>query len=194
MAIINPKAKQPAKATPKKPTAKKKATEKRARSQPKVALPNPRQASKKKQQVAKRQKQEPSSKHPGGRPQTLTPEQIARVAEDFAKYIRKNEDPIIVGFTSSYEPIDLGGGKTFRINKDFISDHEEFSELRKAAIQKQEAYLQRGATKGELNATMCIFRLKQPQHGFKDKSEVDHTTGGDKLPSIYIPFNGRNGS
>lgn len=108
-----------------------------------------------------------------GRPQMYTPEQIQDIADDLGEYIETTEDPTIVGFTSAYSK--------YSVNKDYISDHEEFSELRKKAIEKQEAYLLRGSTTNKLNATVAIFRLKQPQHGYKDKVEQDITTGGEKI-------------
>lgn len=115
---------------------------------------------------------------PGGRPQMYTPKQIEEIAQDLSEYIDTHEDPTIVGFTSSYTK--------YSVNKDYISDHNEFSELRKRAIEKQEAFLLSGATKNTLNPSVSIFRLKQPQHGFKDKTETDITTGGDKLEGLVI--------
>lgn len=99
------------------------------------------------------------------RPQMYTPEQIQEIVDDFTKYIDDNEDPTIVGFTANY--------RKYNVNKDYISDHDEFSELRKRAIEKQEAYILDGALKNKLNATMGIFRLKQPQHGYSDKQQQD---------------------
>lgn len=99
------------------------------------------------------------------RPQMYTPEQIQEIVKDFEVYISEKEDPTIVGFTSSYTK--------YAVNKDYISDHSEFSELRKRAIEKQEAYLISGATKNKLNPTVSIFRLKQPQHGYSDKQQQD---------------------
>lgn len=101
------------------------------------------------------------------RPQMYTPEEIQEIVDDFRAYIEEKEDPTIVGFTSSYSK--------YSVNKDYISDHKEFSELRKKAIEKQEAYLLDGVTKNKLSAPMGIFRLKQPQHGFKDKYEQEVT-------------------
>ena len=111
--------------------------------------------------------------HPGGRPQMYTPEQIEEIRRDLESYIENKTDPTIVGFTSSYT--------RYSVNKDYISDHEEFSELRKRAIEKQEAYLLENATTNKANATVAIFRLKQPQHGFKDRVDSDITSGGEKI-------------
>lgn len=106
-----------------------------------------------------------------GRPQKYTPEQIQEIVDDFSQYIENTEDPTIVGFSSAY-------GK-YSVNKDYISDHDEFAELRKKAIEKQEAYLLKGATQNKLNPTVSIFRLKQPQHGYKDRFEQDINHSGD---------------
>lgn len=115
-----------------------------------------------------------------GRPQMYTPEQIQEIVDDLAQYIETTDDPTIVGFTSTY--------KKYPVNKDYISDHNEFSELRKRAVEKQEAYLLEGVTKNKLNPTMGIFRLKQPQHGYRDKSETDITSGGDKIQPLMVKF------
>lgn len=100
-----------------------------------------------------------------GRPQIHTTEQIQEIVDDLTIYIEENEDPTIVGFTSSYNK--------YSVNKNYIGDHNEFSELRKRAIEKQEAFMLKGATNNKLNPTVCIFRLKQPQHGFTDKTQSD---------------------
>lgn len=117
---------------------------------------------------------------PAGRPQMYTPKQIQEIYVDLEAYIENTDDPTIVGFTSAY--------KKYAVNKDYISDHKEFSELRKRAIEKQEAYLLEGVTKNKLNATMGIFRLKQPQHGYRDKVEQDITSGGDKISPLMVKF------
>lgn len=108
------------------------------------------------------------------RPQYFTPEQIQKIADDLKAYIEREEDPTIVWFTSSYPPVysDTEQRDVY-LNKDYISDHDEFSELRRKAIEKQENFLMKWATNNELNATMSVFRLKQPQHWFTDKQEID---------------------
>lgn len=128
-------------------------------------------------------------KHAGGRPPKLTPEERKEVYDAFVKYIERTPDPTIVGFCA-FDPV----GAHYLITKDDIHKWEEFSELRKYAIEKQEAYLLNGATTNKLNPTMAIFRLKQPQHGYKDKTETDLTSGGDKLPPVLVRFiTGDNG-
>lgn len=117
-----------------------------------------------------------------GRPQTYTPAQIAEMVTDLALYIKTEEDPTIVGFSSSYEK--------YFITRDYINDHEEFSTLRKKAIEKQEGYLLKGATQNKLNPTFSLFRLKQPQHGYKDRVDTDITTQGDKIAPILVKFLG----
>jgi len=122
------------------------------------------------------------ARNKGGRPQTLTAKQIQNVKHDLEKYIDSNEDPTIVGFTSSYKKVKTNKGKEFHINKDYINNHDEFCELRRRAIEKQEAYLVGGSTQNKLNPTVSIFRLKQPQHGYRDKQEVEqHNTGEMKI-------------
>jgi len=110
----------------------------------------------------------------GWRPQYFTTEQISKIVKDLEDYIVRETDPTIVWFTSSYPATwsETAQRKVY-INKDFISDHDEFSELRRQAIEKQENYLMKWATSNDLNATMSVFRLKQPQHGFTDKQEID---------------------
>lgn len=120
-----------------------------------------------------------------GRPQKYSEHQIQEIAEDFAAYIEENIDPTIVRFTANY--------KKYSINKDYINNHDEFTELRKRAIEKQESYLLSSiTTKSGLNPTIAIFRLKQPQHGYSDKQEIDQTLKGeiktDRNPELAKKF------
>lgn len=111
---------------------------------------------------------------PEWRPPYFTPEQINKIVQDLSNYIETEADPTIVWFTSSYPPVwSETAQREVHINKDFIGNNEEFCELRKQAIEKQENYLMKWATSNELNATMSVFRLKQPQHWFTDKQEID---------------------
>lgn len=103
--------------------------------------------------------------HPGGRPPKYTEAELQEIANDLEQYIEEQEDPTIVGFIATYTK--------YPVNKAYMSEHEEFSNLNKRAIAKQEAFLLKGATTGKLNPAVSIFRLKQPQHGYTDKTERD---------------------
>ncbi len=133
----------------------------------------------------------PKKKHAGGRPQRLTKKQIQEIVKDFEEYIETEEDPIIVGFTSNYPVLRDQKKKKFYLNKDYMNDHPEFSDLRKVAIEKQESYLACGATKGDLSSAMSIFRLKQPYHGYRDRIESDNINYNQ---NVDIPYDSLFGS
>lgn len=116
------------------------------------------------------------TKNKGGRPPKLTPEQREEVLEAFQDYIQTTDDPTIAGFCAWHEV-----AIQYWITKDNLYDWGEFSELRKRAIEKQEAYLVKNGGEGKYNPTIAIFRLKQPQHGYKDRTETDITTAGEKI-------------
>lgn len=123
----------------------------------------------------RKEREDWSGKLETGRPSILSKEQMSKVLEDFGKYIEENKDPIVAWFTSSYPPIYSEVlRRNWYINKDFIHDRDEFSELRKRWQEKQEQYLAQWATKNELNPTMCVFRLKQPIHSYTDRIVTEH--------------------
>jgi len=98
-----------------------------------------------------------------GRPQKFTLVEIKRIYDDFSEFIESRDDPTVVGFSSTYS-LD---GKF--VDRDYLQSRNEFSALVKQAIQKQEAFL----LQQYKNPAMAIFRLKQPQHGYTDKREVE---------------------
>lgn len=105
------------------------------------------------------------------RPRKLTNAQRKEVYEALELYIQRSPDPTIVGF-EAYDPVAL----KYDVTEDNLQDWTEFSNLRKKAVRKQEAYLLYGATRNQINTIMAIFRLKQPAHGYKDRQEVDQKT------------------
>jgi hypothetical protein len=121
--------------------------------------------------------------HAGGRPPKLTPKQRKEVLDAFSSYIERTPDPTVVGFCAN-EPICF----KYLITRHNIEDWSEFSALQKYCIQKQESYLLMAGGAGRYNPTMAIFRLKQPQHGYRDRTEQDITTGGDKLAPVLVRF------
>lgn len=120
--------------------------------------------------------------HPGGRPPKLTPEQRKEVLAAFRLYIERTPDPTVVGFCAN-DPV----GFKYLLTRDNINDWPEFSTLQKFCIQKQESFLLMAGGAGRYNPTLAIFRLKQPQHGYRDRTEQDITTDGQALP-VMVQF------
>ncbi len=100
-----------------------------------------------------------------GRPPKLTDLERAEVYDALENYIAMNLDPKVVGFVSM-DPTAL----KYWVTKDNIHDWPEFSDLVKKAVAKQEWYLLEAGGTGRYNPTIAIFRLKQPQHGYTDKT------------------------
>jgi hypothetical protein len=117
-----------------------------------------------------------NTRHAGGRPPKLTPEQRLEVYEAFESFITDTDDSRISKFVS-YDKTAL----QYNITHDNLIDWVEFSELRKRAIRKQEDYLLEKGGTGKYNPTLAIFRLKQPQHGYRDRQETDITTNGNDV-------------
>lgn len=111
---------------------------------------------------------------PVGAPSKLTDEQKQEVYTAFSDYIVEKDDPTIVGFCA-WDEIAI----QYNVTKDNMHDWKEFSELRKRAIGKQEAHLLKEGGAGKYNPAIAIFRLKQPQHGYSDRTQVDNT--------VYLP-------
>ena len=86
------------------------------------------------------------------------------------EYIAVSEEPLIQEFILNYG---ISNSRFY----DLAKENEELSETIKKAIAKQEVFIVRGAERGTLNATFCIFRLKQKCFGYKDKQEVEHSGG-----------------
>jgi hypothetical protein len=106
--------------------------------------------------------------HAGGAPSKLTKEQKAELLVAFRAYIERTPDPTVVGFCA-FDPVPA---KLF-VTRHNLNDWDEFSTLQKYCIEKQEAYLLQAGGTGRYNPTMAIFRLKQPQHGYTDRQDVN---------------------
>jgi len=126
--------------------------------------------------------QTPRTRKAVGRPPKLSPLDRAVVYEAFNAYIENEEDPTIVGFCAWNDT-----AISYKLTKDNMYDWSEFSELRKRAIEKQEANLLKKAGNGSYNATIAIFRLKQPQHGYSDRVDSDITSKGEQLGQAISP-------
>lgn len=95
-----------------------------------------------------------------GRPQKFNTQELSAIHDAFNEYIDGNDDPTIARFIAAHN---------WSLTKDYISSRPEFSDLVTKAILKQEGFL---LTQYK-NPAMAIFRLKQPQHGYTDKREVE---------------------
>jgi len=115
-------------------------------------------------------------KHAGGRPSKLAKSDRPELIQALHNYINEQADPTIVKFCTTH-PVAL----KYNILPPDLSKWPEFRKLVKKAIAKQEAYITEYATQGKINPTFAIFRLKQPQHGWTDKQEIDHTSLGKGL-------------
>jgi hypothetical protein len=115
-------------------------------------------------------------KHAGGRPPKLTPIEREQLYDAFKLYINRTPDPTVVGFVA-YDPVPA----KLYVTRENIKDWQEFSPLQKYCVEKQEAYLLQAGGVGKYNATLAIFRLKQPQHGYKDRVDSDITTNGNDV-------------
>ncbi len=98
------------------------------------------------------------------RPRNYTDEQVEQIKQLLADYIENTEIPILAEFAYKND-----------ILRESLYDYEEFSTLRKKAINKKEAQLERMALDGDVDKTMAIFSLKQL--GWKDKQEIEHSGG-----------------
>lgn len=111
-----------------------------------------------------------------GAPSKLTDEQKAEVYEALIGYIKITADPTMAKFVSSDEI-----AIQYNVTRDNLNDWPIFSTLIKQATQKQEAFLLEQGGAGKYNPTIAIFRLKQPQHGYKDRFEQDITSNGESI-------------
>lgn len=92
---------------------------------------------------------------------------INDVIEKFEEYIKKEEEPLVQEFALNYG---ISRPRLYEL----AEENKELSDTIKKAIEKQEVFLLKGATRGQLNPTFCIFRLKQPCFGYNDKQEIEH--------------------
>jgi hypothetical protein len=118
-----------------------------------------------------------------GRPPKLTDEQRVEVYEALEEFIRVTDDPTIPWFVS-YDDVAM----KYNVTRDNLNDWDEFSTLIKKAVIKQEAFILKNAGNNKYNPTIGIFRLKQPQHGYSDRTQTDLTSNGETLAPLLVKF------
>jgi hypothetical protein len=87
-----------------------------------------------------------------------------KIHEQLEQFIEDNEDPTIPGFCCKK---DMPCKDTLY---EWCKEDSRFSDSIKRLVGKQEAFLIRAK---DINPIMAIFRLKQPQHGYTDKQQID---------------------
>jgi hypothetical protein len=95
-----------------------------------------------------------------GQPRKYNKDQVKKLVNDFEKYINETDIPIIAEFAYMND-----------IHREIIYDYSEFSTLRKKAINKKEAQLEKLGLLNVLNPALAIFSLKQL--GWRDKQEFN---------------------
>lgn len=115
---------------------------------------------------------------PAGRPTKYTPELLEKAYEYLYQW-EELGDPI---------PMLCGLAVHCDINKGTVSDWQndeekgEFSEICARIMAEQErVLLQKGLTRIHDNS---LTKLLLMRHGYSDKQEIDHTSGGEKITGI----------
>jgi len=107
-----------------------------------------------------------------GRPRNYTDKQVEKFLKLFEEYIKDTDIPIISEFAYLND-----------LPREIIYDYEEFTTLRKKAINKKEAQLEKLGLLNVVNSSMAIFSLKQL--GWSDKQDIEHS-GNVKIDSDAI--------
>jgi hypothetical protein len=99
---------------------------------------------------------------PGGRPRNHTDEEVEVFRKALEKYVQDTDIPILVEFCYMND-----------LSRDDLYNYPEFCTLRKKAIDKKEAQLERKGLDNDIDKTLAIFSLKQL--GWSDKQEIAHS-------------------
>ena len=118
-----------------------------------------------------------------------TPEELQTAIDAYYKDCNTREVPYTIeGLAYALDFID----RTSLLNYEKAKGYEEFF----VTVARAKAFVLRCkmeyGIKGDYNAAILKFDLIN-NHGMKDKSEQDITSGGEKIsPQIYLPSNGRD--
>ena len=106
------------------------------------------------------------------------------------EYVNHNEDCYYIGEAvtecGQYREI-----WNYLTNK--FSDSKEVFHTSRGIEERLENRLYKNGLKNRINPRLVEFGLRN-NHGWKDRREHDHTTGGQKLEpvQVYLPDNGRD--
>ena len=116
-----------------------------------------------------------------GRPTKLTPEVKELTATYLQECIEKNKVP-----TAARLAVNLGISKSSLY--EWGKNDKDFSDTLDKLQSIQEATLVDGSLENRLNPT--ISKLMLANHGYREKSEQDITSGGNALTPILVKFIG----
>lgn len=117
------------------------------------------------------------AKHPGGRPTKLTPEVRVQVAEYLQQCMDSGRFPSVARLA-----VTLDISKKTLYN--WGDEDQEFLHTLETLKSLQEATLLEGSLENKLNAT--IAKLVLSNHGYREKSEQDITSGGKELAAPIV--------
>lgn len=121
------------------------------------------------------------TKHAGGRPSKLTPEVRVKVAEYLQQCMDNGKFPSVARLA-----VTLDISKKTLYN--WGDEDPEFLHTLETLKSLQEATLLEGSLENKLNAT--IAKLVLSNHGYREKSEQDITSGGEKIQPVLVRFLG----
>lgn len=122
-------------------------------------------------------------KHPGGRPSKLTDQVREQIAEYYNKCMVTSTVP-----TAAQLAVILDVSKSTLYK--WAEDDTELSDTLSKVQTLQEATLINGSLKNALNPT--ISKLMLANHGYREKSEQDITSGGQTINQVLVKFVGED--
>jgi hypothetical protein len=134
------------------------------------------------------------AKHPGGRPTEYTPEMAKKAAKYLStckdEYLLKKGGVLVKVNLPSIAGLAIYLGVARSTIYEWKKNVPEFSDNFEAVLAAQEKRLVDNGLSGTYNST--ISKVMLTKHGYSDKQEIDHTTGGKPLylPSEILSKNG----
>jgi len=122
------------------------------------------------------------TKHAGGRPTKYGPDVVEKARAYIERYSEQGDVvPSVVGLCAY-----IGRAKSTVYDWCGQEDKKEFSDIVRAIEETQERKLLDGGLDKSFNP--IIAKLLLSKHGYTDKQEIDHTTGGEKIEPTRIIF------
>ena len=119
------------------------------------------------------------AKHAGGRPSKLTEEARTFIAKYLKDSITNDGVPTAAELAVK---LDISKSTLYK----WAEDDEELSDTLAKLQSIQETKLIKGSLKNLLNPT--ISKLMLANHGYREKSEQDITSGGEKIAPLLVRF------